>query len=62
MDWMFSADDQATMQLVRRAMDPEGLANPGKLFPTPKTCGESLRRQVELRAAGVKLPVEALVF
>jgi glycolate oxidase len=43
-------------------MDPEGLANPGKLFPTPKTCGESLRRQVELRAAGVKLPVEALVF
>jgi glycolate oxidase len=61
MDWMFSADDQATMQLVRRAIDPEGLANPGKLFPTPKTCGESLRRQVELRAEGVELPADVVV-
>jgi glycolate oxidase len=61
MDWMFSADDQATMQLVRRAIDPDGLANPGKLFPTPKTCGESLRRQVELRAEGVELPSEVVV-
>ena len=59
---MFSADDQATMQLVRRAIDPDGLANPGKIFPTPKTCGESLRRQVELKVAGVELPEEALVF
>ena len=62
MDWMFSADDQATMQLVRRAMDPEGLANPGKLFPTPKTCGESLRRQLDLKAEAVHLPAEAVVF
>ena len=28
------------MQLVRCAFDPEGLANPGKLFPTPRLCGE----------------------
>ena len=62
MDWMFSADDQATMQLVRRAFDPDNLANPGKIFPTPKTCGESLQRQVELKVAGVELPAEALVF
>jgi glycolate oxidase len=62
MDWMFNADDQATMQLVRRAFDPEALANPGKIFPTPKTCGESLRQQVELRVAGVELPAEAVVF
>ena len=62
MDWMFSADDQATMQLVRRAIDPDRLANPGKIFPAPKTCGESLRRQVELRVSGVELPREAVVF
>ena len=62
MDWMFSGDDQATMQLVRRALDPDRLANPGKIFPTPKTCGESLRRQVELKVAGVELPQDAVVF
>jgi glycolate oxidase len=47
MDWMFAPDDLATMQLVRQAFDPEGLANPGKVFPTPKTCGESARRRSE---------------
>jgi glycolate oxidase len=47
MDWMFAPDDLATMQLVRRAFDPEGLANPGKLFPTPKSCGEAARRSRE---------------
>src|SRR5829696_5643744 len=31
---MFSADDLDTMQLVRCAFDPAGLANPGKVFPT----------------------------
>ena len=36
----FTADDLDTMQLVRCAFDPEGLANPGKLFPTPRLCGE----------------------
>jgi glycolate oxidase len=47
MDWMFSPDDLATMTLVREAFDPQGLANPGKLFPTPKSCGESLSRRRE---------------
>ncbi|MEU8355096.1 FAD-linked oxidase C-terminal domain-containing protein [Nonomuraea sp. NPDC048882] len=37
---MFSADDLDTMQLVRCAFDPQGLANPGKVFPTPRLCGE----------------------
>ena len=50
MDWMFSPEDQATMQLVRRAFDPQGLANPGKLFPTPRSCGESHRRWQELKS------------
>jgi glycolate oxidase len=44
LDWMFTPEDLATMQLVRRAFDPEGRANPGKLFPTPRSCGESARR------------------
>jgi len=62
MDWMFSPDDLASMQLVRRAFDPDGLANPGKIFPTPKSCGESLGRLVELKVKGVELPEDALVF
>src|SRR5512138_3776547 len=37
---MFSADDLALMQRVRGAFDPRGLCNPGKVFPTPRLCGE----------------------
>jgi glycolate oxidase len=37
---MFSDEDLDTMQLVRCAFDPDGLANPGKIFPTPRLCGE----------------------
>ena len=37
---MFSDDDLDTMQLVRCAFDPEALSNPGKVFPTPRLCGE----------------------
>jgi len=37
---MFSPADLDTMQLVRCAFDPAGLANPGKVFPTPRLCGE----------------------
>ncbi|GAB1640262.1 FAD-linked oxidase C-terminal domain-containing protein [Krasilnikovia sp. MM14-A1259] len=37
---MFTADDLDTMQLVRCAFDPDGLSNPGKIFPTPRLCGE----------------------
>jgi glycolate oxidase len=36
----FTAADLDTMQLVRCAFDPEGIANPGKVFPTPRLCGE----------------------
>jgi glycolate oxidase len=36
----FSAEDLDTMQLVRCAFDPDGRANPGKVFPTPRLCGE----------------------
>ncbi len=37
---MFGDDDLDTMQLVRCAFDPDNLANPGKIFPTPRMCGE----------------------
>jgi glycolate oxidase len=37
---MFGADDLDTMQLLRCAFDPDGLCNPGKVFPTPRLCGE----------------------
>jgi glycolate oxidase len=37
---MFSADDIDVMQLVRRAFDPKGICNPGKVFPAPRLCGE----------------------
>jgi glycolate oxidase len=37
---MFSAADMETMQWVKKAFDPQGIANPTKIFPTPKTCGE----------------------
>jgi glycolate oxidase len=28
------------MQLLRCALDPAALCNPGKIFPTPRLCGE----------------------
>ena len=37
---MFSDGDLALMQRVRRAIDPHGLCNPGKVLPTPRLCGE----------------------
>ena len=62
LDWMYGPDDLATMQLVRRAFDPLNLANPGKIFPTPSSCGESARRVAVLQAQGQALPDEAVVF
>jgi glycolate oxidase len=40
MGYMFSEPDLNTMQLVRHAFDPHNLANPDKLFPRPRLCGE----------------------
>jgi glycolate oxidase len=37
---LFGARDLETMLRLRTAFDPEGLANPGKAFPTPRLCGE----------------------
>jgi glycolate oxidase len=38
--YMFSEPDLATMQLVRCAFDPQGIANPDKVFPRPRLCAE----------------------
>jgi glycolate dehydrogenase FAD-linked subunit len=37
---MFSEADLATMNLVRCAFDPDVRFNPGKVFPTPRLCGD----------------------
>ena len=38
---MFSNADLESMQWVRQVFNPKGLANPDKIFPTPRTCGEA---------------------
>jgi glycolate oxidase len=40
---MFSPADLETMQWIRQVFDPQAIANPGKIFPTPRTCGEAAR-------------------
>ncbi len=40
MPLLFDEDDLDAMQRLRRAFDPAGVANPGKIFPTPRLCGE----------------------
>src|ERR671937_258349 len=37
---MFEEPDLDTFQRLRCAFDPGGLANPGKVMPTPRLCGE----------------------
>lgn len=46
MSEMFSEADLETMQYIRTVFNPQGLANPGKMFPTPRTCGESARKEI----------------
>ena len=37
---MYTDDDLDTMQMIRCAFDPKNISNPGKIFPTPRLCGE----------------------
>jgi glycolate oxidase len=52
---MFGPDDLAAFEKLRRAWDPQGLANPSKLMPTPRLCGEvpGPYREHPLEAAGL---------
>jgi glycolate oxidase len=51
----FEEGDLEAFQRLRCAFDPAGLANPGKVMPTPRLCGEvpGPYRQHPLEAAGV---------
>lgn len=44
---MFTETDLETMQWVRQVFNPNGLANPEKIFPTPRTCGEAARAKAQ---------------
>ncbi len=46
---MFSEQDLESMQWVRMVFNPKELANPGKIFPTPRTCGEASRGNKEFK-------------
>jgi glycolate oxidase len=41
MPFIFSAADLALMLRLKTAFNPAGLCNPGKVFPTRKSCGEA---------------------
>jgi glycolate oxidase len=51
----FGEPDLAAFQKLRCAFDPDGIANPGKVMPTPRLCGEvpGPYRQHPLEAAGL---------
>jgi glycolate oxidase len=55
---MFSEADLETMQWVRRSFDPKNIANPTKIFPSPRTCGEGAKplSQSELDAKFKQIP------
>jgi glycolate oxidase len=52
---MFSEADLEAFQRLRCAFDPHGLANPGKVMPTPRLCGEvpGPYREHPLERAGI---------
>ena len=47
--------DLDAFQRLRCAFDPDGLANPGKVMPTPRLCGEvpGPHREHPLERAGI---------
>jgi glycolate oxidase len=49
MSEMFTAADLETMQWVRQVFNPKGLANPEKIFPTLRTCGETAKAMSEAK-------------
>ncbi len=51
---MFSSADLETMLWVRESWNPKGLANPTKIFPTPRTCGEAAQQSLPPSLANVE--------
>ncbi|MGA7937067.1 MAG: glycolate oxidase subunit GlcD [Kovacikia sp.] len=54
MPQMFSETDLETMKWIRQVFDPKNIANPGKIFPTPRTCGEAARTEGAKQFEGVE--------
>jgi glycolate oxidase len=52
---LFAPEDLDSMMRIRLAFDPASLCNPGKVFPTPRLCGEvpGPYRQHPAEAAGL---------
>jgi glycolate oxidase len=55
MPWIFSEADLGAMAAVKAAFNPEGRCNPGKVFPTAKSCvpGELAYEPHPLEAGGL---------
>jgi glycolate oxidase len=55
MPWIFSEADLATMAAVKAVFNPTGRCNPGKVFPTRKSCapGELAYQPHPLEASGL---------
>jgi glycolate oxidase len=51
---MFTEADLETMKWIRQVFDPKSIANPGKIFPTPRTCGEAARAEGAIQFEGVE--------
>jgi glycolate oxidase len=52
MPWIFSDDDLAVMARARDALDPTGICNPGKVFPSAASCHDTYSRPRAAVAAG----------
>jgi len=52
---MFTETDLETMKWINQVFNPKGLANPGKVFPTPRTCGEAANAQKLEQFKGAEL-------
>lgn len=56
MSFMFGEEDLDAMNSIRCAFDPKGLCNPGKVFPTPRSCvelGRASYREHPVEKAGL---------
>ncbi|MDI6755689.1 MAG: FAD-linked oxidase C-terminal domain-containing protein [Thermodesulfobacteriota bacterium] len=52
MNLIFSPEDISFMRKVKEALDPTGLCNPGKIFPTAEASSQTIPAQQELSPGG----------